>query len=208
IVVIFTSAIVFFLIFLIPSESLIMKTSDITPLKMSGYNLLYLPGYIYFGLAVIFFLISFISILLIAKPGPFFSLLSKLSGDKVGKFISRFSGIELYSKAELFNITLNSIFVFLFNMVQFLFLTYTFVHVPILVAFISFPLTMLGVCLPVTIAGLGAREGVAAWIYSSFGVNSAVGVKASFILFLINMVLPSIIGIIIYNLRSKDSKRE
>jgi uncharacterized protein (TIRG00374 family) len=208
IIVIFASAISFLLIFLIPSESLILKTSDVNAIKSSGYNLLYFPSYIYFGSAAIFFIVAFISILFIAKTGPFFNIIAKYGGSKLEKLLSRFSEIKLYTKKELAGITLNSFFVFLFNIVQFQLLTYTFFRIPILIIFISFPLTMLGVSLPITIAGIGAREGTSAWIYSSFGVSSAVGVKASFLLFLLNTVFPSIVGIIIYNLRIHDKQKE
>jgi uncharacterized protein (TIRG00374 family) len=56
------------------------------------------------------------------------------------------------------------------------------------------PLVMLTNILPVTIGGLGMREGTAMVLLGHFNVPSATAVSAAFMLFLLNTALPAVIG--------------
>jgi len=55
-------------------------------------------------------------------------------------------------------------------------------------------LIFLAVALPVGFAGLGVREATAALVLASFGIEKEVAVQASFQLFVINMLIPGLIG--------------
>jgi len=59
---------------------------------------------------------------------------------------------------------------------------------------LSQPLIMLVNIVPVTIAGLGVREGAAVVLLSSFGVAGPVAISSAFMLFLLNTALPALIG--------------
>jgi glycosyltransferase 2 family protein len=202
VVIIFASAIAFLYVYMVQSQNLMIGTSMRFSGKVCGVNLLTFPGYIYLLLSISFFIVTLLSILFIAKPGPFFGFIGKLGKNKIVGMLSSLSNLKIYSKNEMIMINLYSVIIFLMNLVQFQFLTYSFEIVPIRIILIAYPLIILGVCFPITIAGIGAREGVAAWIFYSFGVNPAIGISSSFLLFFMNMVIPSIFGIIIYNLRS------
>jgi len=200
--IIITAGISFLFLFLIPHENLIFQV-DSNVDKIIAFSLFSIPNYFFMLLALSLFCIALFSVLFLLKPTPFIKSLSFIRSEKISKLLTPFSDIKLYRNMELLYIIFTSLIIFLINLVQFLFLTYSFAIIPLKVVLIAFPLIILGVCLPLTIAGLGAREGVAAWIYASFGVASVVGIRASFLLFVINMVFPSIIGLIIYNLKGK-----
>ena len=62
------------------------------------------------------------------------------------------------------------------------------------IVFLTFPLVILTNVLPVTIGGLGIREGAAAWLLSRYGVPTADAALAAFLMFSINTALPGLIG--------------
>jgi glycosyltransferase 2 family protein len=62
------------------------------------------------------------------------------------------------------------------------------------VVLLSFPLVILTNIVPLTVGGLGIREGVAAALLSHFGVPAAYGALTAFISFTINTALPGFIG--------------
>jgi len=55
--------------------------------------------------------------------------------------------------------------------------------------------------LPIAVGNIGVREGAAAYIWQHLGIEPAVSVNAAFMLFVINVVMPGIIGLI-WNARS------
>jgi len=201
IVVIFAGCASLLMLYLSPVEFFTDSPGLLNTSKHFGLDLLYLPKYVYITGAAGLFLIGLLVIFLFEKPSVFYGFYTKGSNAGLSKFLSRFDDFKLYSRGELIRIILYSVVIFIINLTQFLFLTYAFFRVSIPVVFISYSITLLAVCLPITIAGLGARESVAAWVFSSFGINPAIGIKASFLLFILNMVIPAIIGLVIYNLK-------
>lgn len=61
-----------------------------------------------------------------------------------------------------------------------------------------FPLVMLSNILPVTIGGLGVREGLAAFLFSRFSVAASSAVGASFLIFIFNTLAPAVAGAILF----------
>jgi len=69
---------------------------------------------------------------------------------------------------------------------------------------LSQPLIMLVNIVPVTIAGLGVREGAAVVLLSSFGVAGPVAISSAFMLFLLNTAFPALIGVLLLLGRRKQ----
>ncbi len=72
--------------------------------------------------------------------------------------------------------------------------------------FICYPIVMLVNLFPITIGGLGIREGTAIFLLGKFSLSPATAFNSAFLLFLINTALPAIIGVAILNKNLKDSK--
>jgi glycosyltransferase 2 family protein len=62
------------------------------------------------------------------------------------------------------------------------------------VVFLTFPLVVLTNVLPITIGGLGLREGAAALLLGHFGVSAADAALAAFLMFALNTALPGLVG--------------
>ena len=65
------------------------------------------------------------------------------------------------------------------------------------VHFFIMPIVYIVSMLPVTISGIGVREGVFAYMYSLVGVDPTVGVLASLLNYLILIITPAIVGMIL-----------
>jgi len=83
-----------------------------------------------------------------------------------------------------------------------------FQPVSFLVVFSVLPIIVLISNFPITIGGLGLREGVAALMLNSFGVSPAIAVMASFLLFCVNNLLPGAIGFIFLSNHSVNSAKD
>lgn len=59
---------------------------------------------------------------------------------------------------------------------------------------LTFPLVILTNVLPITIGGLGVREGAAALLLAHYGVSGADAVVAALLMFTINTALPGVLG--------------
>jgi len=57
-----------------------------------------------------------------------------------------------------------------------------------------FPLIVLGNILPITIGGLGTREGLAVFILSKANISAQTAISSSLLLFFVDIVLPAITG--------------
>ena len=51
--------------------------------------------------------------------------------------------------------------------------------------------------LPVSFGDLGVRESAAIYFFAQFGISRAAAFNASFLLFLINLLIPSLAGLLI-----------
>jgi uncharacterized membrane protein YbhN (UPF0104 family) len=65
------------------------------------------------------------------------------------------------------------------------------------IVFLTLPLVILTNVLPITIGGLGVREGVAALLLVRYGVSPAHAALAAFLMFLINTALPGLVGAVL-----------
>jgi uncharacterized membrane protein YbhN (UPF0104 family) len=62
------------------------------------------------------------------------------------------------------------------------------------IVLLTFPLVILTNVVPVTIGGLGVREGAAAFLLSRYGVSSADAALTAFLMFALNTALPGLVG--------------
>jgi uncharacterized membrane protein YbhN (UPF0104 family) len=60
---------------------------------------------------------------------------------------------------------------------------------------ICFPLVMLVNSVPITIGGLGIREGAAVLFFSQFAVQGSSALGAALLLFAINILIPGLCGL-------------
>lgn len=73
------------------------------------------------------------------------------------------------------------------------------------IVFLTFPLVVLTNVLPLTVGGLGLREGAAALLLAHYGVPAADAALAAFLMFAINTALPGVIGTFLLPLVPKSS---
>lgn len=133
--------------------------------------------------------------------GSFHALFTRfLPGGSLGSKVKQiFSVLEhLSARVVLINLFI-TIVMFFVVLLQCYFLVKTFY--PQAVAFNSilfaYPLVIVANILPITIGGLGVREGVAVFTLSIFDIPGAVAVSATLYLFLINVVFPSLLGALV-----------
>lgn len=62
------------------------------------------------------------------------------------------------------------------------------------IVFLTFPLVVLSNVVPITIGGLGVREGLAAILLAHYGVSPAHAAVAAFLMFVMNTALPGVAG--------------
>ena len=94
-------------------------------------------------------------------------------------------------------VVLLSVLIYGFNLVQFHLLLTAHGPVPFAAAAASLPLIFLAVACPITISGFGLREATAALTLARYGVEAGIAVRASFELFIINLLLPGLIGAVV-----------
>ena len=112
--------------------------------------------------------------------------------DKTADFIS---SIDILN-SKVINVLLGLTFLaFFIDFFQFYFLILSFGNVSLKAVAFSFPLIILANILPITVGGLGVREGVSVISLSLFKVAKEVAVNAAFLLFFINTFVPGIIGV-------------
>ena len=80
------------------------------------------------------------------------------------------------------------------DLVTFYVLLRCFVSVPFSVILFVFPLVLLTNVAPVTLSGLGLREGTAIALLALFGISSAAAFNATFLSYLLNSVAPAVVG--------------
>jgi len=82
-----------------------------------------------------------------------------------------------------------------FTIYQFYLVINRFECFPLLKALISVPLVITANTVPITYSGLGLRESFAMHIFSEYGVSPEIAVTASLMVFVINSVIPGLIGV-------------
>ena len=81
------------------------------------------------------------------------------------------------------------------DLFQFYILINAFSFVSLSAVSAAYPLVILANIVPITIGGVGIREGVSAIVLGRFNVAPEIALSASFVLFCINTLLPGLIGV-------------
>jgi hypothetical protein len=113
--------------------------------------------------------------------------------------------INLKRKTLLLNFILSFLSYFLV-LIEVYFLANSFEKFPFTSTFIGYPLVMLVNLLPITIGGLGIREGTSIFVLGKLGLSQTASFNSAFLLFLINTALPAIIGLVGLNKNLKNTK--
>lgn len=112
------------------------------------------------------------------------------------KFANDIHSINNLGLNSIAHMIVLSILPFINGVFQFYFLVLAFEKMSLKTAFLTVPIIALVNLIPITIAGIGIREGSAMLLLSRFDVSYMSSVSAAFIQFLMNSALPAILGII------------
>jgi len=165
-------------------------------LSLCGAQIFISPG------AYIFLLMFVVGgIVLLLFSGSFHTLLTRfLPGGSLGSKVKQiFTVLDHLSARVVLTNLLITVVMFFVVLLQCYFLVKTFHHPAVSFNSILFayPLVIVANILPITIGGLGVREGVAVFTLSIFNIPGDVAVSATLYLFLINLVLPALLGALV-----------
>jgi hypothetical protein len=107
----------------------------------------------------------------------------------------RISNLNSQSVSFLITQLLLSLTCFLLLMLQFWVILLDFSEVRFVDVVVGLPVILVGSMLPLSVSGLGIREIVASLILPRFGIGEGQAAIASFLLFLINSLIPGLVGI-------------
>lgn len=112
-----------------------------------------------------------------------------------GKIAGLWTGWASFGRRQIGLMLAVSLLFFTIVFLQFFLLVTAFEPVGIIPALIAIPLSLAANCVPITIAGLGVREGAAVLLFSAFGVAGASALNGALLLFVIDILLPGLIGL-------------
>ena len=129
---------------------------------------------------------------LAARTGPFARMASSLT-----QGAHRLATWPMAFKVRFLGYT---VFGYLVALVQFHLLLANYGPVDFAWVLLTQPVIMLINTVPVTVAGLGMREGAAVLLLAPFGVSAAAALSAAFLLFLLNTAVPGVAGMALLGL--------
>ncbi len=94
------------------------------------------------------------------------------------------------------------------TVLQYYMIINNFVCLPFTAALLAVPLILTANTIPITYSGLGMRESFSIYMLSNFGISPEIAVTASLLVFMINAVIPAIIGIILILTSSIAAKKK
>lgn len=134
-------------------------------------------------------------ILLILSLHRINDLISRNQQWSKNKILTTVSSIIAMRPADIFKCLGLTFLGLTVTLLQGYILVLAFEPVSYLTILFSFPLIILTNILPVTVGGLGVREGASVLLLTQFGVSSATAFNAAFLLFFINTFLPDLAGL-------------
>lgn len=115
--------------------------------------------------------------------------------EKIKLLISSF---DRFHKKEAVKLLALSILFYLIFLTQYLILTSAFESVSVINGFQAISSTLLvKSMLPISLGDLGIRESAAVFFFSKIGAKSATAFNASILIFMINILIPSLIGLVL-----------
>lgn len=91
-------------------------------------------------------------------------------------------------------ITLRQLFFFFLTVVQYYLIITQFLSIAFFRVLITVPLILLANIIPISYAGLGLRESFAIHLLGEYGIQPEIAVMTSLVIFILNSVLPALIG--------------
>lgn len=113
------------------------------------------------------------------------------------KFIPIFQKVRI---GKMLFISLIFVFVYIF---QFFLILNAFENVPIFTSFFMISLVIFFNSLPITLSGLGVRELLSVYFFKEIGISAGSAASASFLIFFINILIPTFIGFGLHIFRKK-----
>lgn len=95
----------------------------------------------------------------------------------------------------IFRIIISQIIFVVLTILQYYVILNNFQHIELTNVMIGVPLVLFANIIPITISGLGLRETFSIKVFSGFAILSHVAVTASLTIFVLNSVLPGLIGL-------------
>lgn len=165
--------------------------------------------YVVLSLIIILFTLFYLLIMLLISPDFWDNyVFNKIkSNERVGTFLRKFIIIKHLDKKFIVNMFIYSFLFYLCYAVQFALLVSAFSHNTNFAGYLwagSLMIFAKTVIPPVSIGELGIREGAAVFFLTYLGEASPVAFNASIFLFLMNVLIPSIIGLIFFFSRNDD----
>jgi uncharacterized membrane protein YbhN (UPF0104 family) len=156
----------------------------------------------------LFLLATLVGLAVAFEPRPLSSVLHRLSArlpmrDKLEALWSSLASLTPGATSSFLALTLAA---FVVVLLQFGLILLSWRSWSPDIVFLTFPLVILTNVLPVTIGGLGVREGAAALLLSHYGVPAADAALAAFLMFSINTALPGLIGALLLPAAIRDSR--
>ena len=121
--------------------------------------------------------------------------------------VDRFmTGIEMATPSLTFKLFLLSGVQTWTYCTQFVFLVFAFAKLPLIKAYLTtFAVMFTKSLLPISIGDLGIRESASVYFFGHFGVSDAAAFNASFLLFTLNVLLPSMLGFFLFLLKRQTN---
>jgi len=180
-----------------------------------GISFIFYVNY-YFGFSFFISILLFVSAIIIT-----YFLLSKiLNGNilrivpdkikqnkKFEKIILNFEQLKRFNFKFIFRMTLISASFYFCYLIQFAILISAFSHSFHFIQYLwngSLVMFTKSIIPQISVGELGIREGVSIYFFTKMGETAATAFNASFFLFLINLVLPSLIGLVLLYKKSND----
>jgi len=191
------------------SMSLIEKIYDTFPVIFFGIMSIPFLPHLFFtesatmrtNLTVSAVILSVIIYFIAIHPGLFRTVLNYFKNNILKNNIkfSRFcDGLHGFKKNNSKVLLMFSSLLFLVYTTQFVFLIMAFGDIEIFPAFIGvWSAILLKTFLPFSLGDIGIREGTAAYIFRLFDFPAEAAVSAAFLLFVINILIPSVAGVCI-----------
>jgi len=141
--------------------------------------------------------LAFFGILSLYAAGFLHGTVRRIIPDgRIGQKIMKLSEmLRLPDKTSVSVVLILSFAAFVLCILQFYFLISAFEKISVLSTFLATPLVTLSSILPVSVMGLGVREGISIVLLAKFSISAATSVSAAFLFFLINNFSISSIGI-------------
>ena len=166
-------------------------------------------NYIVLSLFIILFTLFYLFALLLLSPrfweNILFSRLKKIK--RLASLFEKLQTLKSLNRRYFFRMTIISLLFYCCFLIQYALLAAAFSHHYDILNFLwagNLIMFVKTVIPPISLGELGIREGASIYFLSTMGESSSVAFNASIFLFIINLLIPSLIGLILLLKKSND----